>query len=86
MEAKGLDEEEMQAVYNWVDEISLSRPKKNIARDFSDGGISSSNKNLVVLVAEIVKHYIPKIVDLHNYISAHAVSQKLYNWEALNRK
>ena len=33
-----LDEEEMQAVYNWVDEIPLSRPKRNIARDFSDGG------------------------------------------------
>jgi hypothetical protein len=28
----------MQEVYNWVDEIPLSRPKKNIARDFSDCG------------------------------------------------
>lgn len=25
-------------MYNWVDEIPLSRPKKNIARDFSDCG------------------------------------------------
>ncbi len=33
-----LDEEEMQKIYNWVDEIPLSRPKRNIARDFSDGG------------------------------------------------
>ena len=33
-----LSEEEMQEVYNWVDEIPLSRPKKNIARDFSDCG------------------------------------------------
>jgi hypothetical protein len=33
-----LDEEEMQMVYNWVDEIPLSRPKRNIARDFSDCG------------------------------------------------
>lgn len=33
-----LDEEEMQSIYNWVDEIPLSRPKRNIARDFSDGG------------------------------------------------
>lgn len=33
-----LDEEEMQMIYNWVDEIPLSRPKRNIARDFSDGG------------------------------------------------
>ena len=33
-----ISEEEMQEVYNWVDEIPLSRPKKNIARDFSDGG------------------------------------------------
>ena len=38
-EAPEIDEEEMQSVYNWVDEIPLSRPKRNIARDFSDGGI-----------------------------------------------
>jgi hypothetical protein len=28
----------MQMIYNWIDEIPLSRPKRNIARDFSDGG------------------------------------------------
>ena len=39
--APKLSEEEMQEVYNWVDEIPLSRPKKNIARDFSDCGKSS---------------------------------------------
>ena len=33
-----LSEEDLQAVYAWVDEIPLSRPKKNIASDFSDGG------------------------------------------------
>ena len=38
MEVPHLDEEEMQLIYNWVDEIPLSRPKRNIARDFSDGG------------------------------------------------
>lgn len=38
MEAPHLDEEEMQLIYNWIDEIPLSRPKKNITRDFSDGG------------------------------------------------
>ena len=31
-------EEELQELYEWVDEIPLSRPKKNIARDFSDAG------------------------------------------------
>lgn len=33
-----LSDDDMQQVYNWVDEIPLSRPKKNITRDFSDGG------------------------------------------------
>ena len=46
-----LDDEELQRVYMWVDEIPLSRPKRSIARDFADG----------VLVAEIVHHYFPKI-------------------------
>ena len=39
MNAQALNEEEMQIVYNWVDEIPLSRPKKNITRDFADGGM-----------------------------------------------
>lgn len=30
-------EEELQELYSWVDSIPLSRPKRNIARDFSDG-------------------------------------------------
>lgn len=42
MEVPQIDEEEMQIIYNWVDEIPLSRPKRNIARDFSDGGKLSS--------------------------------------------
>lgn len=33
-----LDDEELQKIYIWVDEIPLSRPKRHISRDFSDGG------------------------------------------------
>jgi len=71
-----MTEEDLQTVYNWVDSIPLSRPKRNIARDFSDG----------CLVAEVVKHYIPKLVELHNYSAAHSQSQKMYNWNTLNLK
>lgn len=58
-----LSEEELKEVYNWVDEIPLSRTKKNIARDFSDG----------VLAAEIVHHYIPQIIELHNYSNVNSI-------------
>lgn len=71
-----ISEEEMQEVYNWVDEIPLSRPKKNIARDFSD----------CVLIAEVLKHYLPQLVELHNYSNAHSIQQKSYNWNTLNQK
>ena len=37
MRAPAIDEEELQLVYQWVDSVPLTRPKKNIARDFSDG-------------------------------------------------
>ena len=33
-----LDDDELQKIYCWVDSIPLSRPKRNIARDLSDGG------------------------------------------------
>ncbi len=36
---KQLDEETLQDLYAWIDKIPLSRPKRNITRDFSDGGI-----------------------------------------------
>ena len=32
-----MDDAELQRLYAWVDEIPLSRPKRNIARDFADG-------------------------------------------------
>ena len=44
-----LSEEELKEIYNWVDEVPLSRTKKNIARDFSDG----------LLTAEIIHYYLP---------------------------
>ncbi|XP_033633297.1 sperm flagellar protein 1-like [Asterias rubens] len=71
-----LDDEKLQELYAWVDEIPLSRPKRNMTRDFSDG----------VLVAEIVHHYVPKIVEIHNYTPANSTQQKMSNWGTLNRK
>lgn len=35
---KDMDEEDLQQLYGWIDEIPLSRQKRNIARDFSDAG------------------------------------------------
>lgn len=32
-----MDEYDIQDLYLWIDELPLSRPKRNITRDFSDG-------------------------------------------------
>lgn len=69
-----LTDEDLNEVYGWVDKFDLSRPKKNIARDFSDG----------LMVAEIVKKQFDRLVDLHNYPSTHNVKQKYTNWDTLN--
>ncbi|GCB60257.1 hypothetical protein scyTo_0014135 [Scyliorhinus torazame] len=71
----GMDEESLQDLYSWVDTIHLSRAKRNIARDFSDG----------VLIAEVVKFHFPKLVEMHNYTPANSTQQKLNNWTHLNR-
>ncbi|XP_068573796.1 sperm flagellar protein 1 [Cebidichthys violaceus] len=71
-----LNEEELQHLYAWIDKISLSRPKRHITRDFSDG----------VMAAEVVKYFFPKLVDLHNYTATNSTPQKLSNWNLLNRK
>lgn len=69
-------EEEVSYIYEWVDSMQLSRPKKNISRDFNDA----------VLLAEILKFHFPKLVDLHNYPGASSTKQKVDNWETLNKK
>ena len=69
-----MSEEELQALYAWIDEIPLSRQKKNINRDFSDG----------VLAAEVVRHFLPKLVELHNYSPANSTQQKMDNWRTVN--
>lgn len=74
MNTQTLSEDELNSVYNWIDEVPLTRPKKNIARDFADG----------VMMAETVAHFLPKLVEIHNYIPAHSLSQKSANWNTLN--
>ncbi|XP_041368707.1 sperm flagellar protein 1-like [Gigantopelta aegis] len=75
-EISEFDESELEDLYSWIDGIPLSRPKRNIGRDFSDG----------VLVAECVKHFLPKWVEIHNYPPANSTEQKMQNWYLLNRK
>lgn len=69
-------EQDLHSLYTWIDDIPLSRPKRNFTRDFSDG----------VLMAEVLRHYFPKMVQLHNYSAANGTRQKAYNWDTLNRK
>lgn len=69
-------DDELQRLYEWIDGVQLSRPKRNISRDFSDG----------VLFAECVKHFFPSTVDLHCISSANNQKDKLYNWKFLNEK
>lgn len=68
-----LTEEELREIYEWVDTFDLSRIKRNINRDFSDG----------VLIAEILQTYHPKLVELHNYSACSSYKKKLDNWYLL---
>lgn len=67
---------ELEAVLKWVDSFELTRCRKKLNRDFSDG----------VLLAEILKFEFPNLVDLHNYNGCFAVQGKIENWDTLNRK
>ncbi|XP_053921707.1 sperm flagellar protein 1 isoform X1 [Cuculus canorus] len=69
-------EEARGGLYRWLDRVPLSRPRRNLTRDFSDG----------VLAAELVRFHFPALVQLHSFIPASATAQKLSNWGHLNRK
>ncbi len=64
-----------QQLRDWVDEPVYSRPRRNLARDFSDG----------VLVAELIDHFCPHLVDLPQYRTCNATAGKIDNWNTLNR-
>ena len=67
---------DLQSIFEWIDKIPLTRPKKNINRDFSDG----------VMMAEVVSYFYPKQVELHNYPPSSNLQQKILNWQTLNRR
>jgi hypothetical protein len=71
-----MKQEELQQVYDMVDSIPFSRVKKNINRDFAD----------CVMMAELIHHYNPKIISLHNYPAANSLSKKIDNWTTLSNK
>lgn len=70
------DPETLINLYDWLETIPFSRPKRNLARDFSDG----------VLAAELIKYFFPTMVDMHNYPSSNSIQQKKSNWLTLNYK
>ena len=39
-----------------------------------------------MLVAEVIRHFCPTIVELHNYSPANSSSQKQYNWATLSAR
>lgn len=94
---------EQTELLSWLDTIPLSKSRKNIARDFSDGGqwshchqrmygIALTTSSIIficslsVLMAELLKYFYPKMVELHNYTPANCFVHKLNNWDTLDRK
>ena len=39
-----------------------------------------------MLLAEVIHHFLPKYVELHNYPSASSHTQRKVNWQTLNRR
>jgi len=73
---KELEEEELTSLLLWVDDFPLSKEKRNLTRDFSDG----------VTVSEILKYFIPKVVEVSQFTPSYNTSSKEANWHHLNRK
>ena len=63
-----LNEDELRDLYKWVDAIPLSKPKKNINRDFSDGGklkLKKKYRNLKFINKAL--HLLVKFLNLQAY-------------------
>lgn len=71
-----LNDDTLEELYEWIDKIPLSRQKKRIERDFADG----------YCVGEIIKHFLPNLIEMHSLTPAFNLQQKLANWGVLNAK
>ncbi|XP_078040038.1 uncharacterized protein LOC144471649 isoform X2 [Augochlora pura] len=71
-----ISEEQKEQLHTWIATIPFSKPSRNLVRDFADA----------VLMAELLKVYYPRYVDLHNYVPANNFITKKENWNILNRK
>jgi hypothetical protein len=71
-----LTDDILEELYEWIDRVPLSRQKKRIERDFSDG----------YCIAEIVRHFLPSLIEMHSITPANNLQQKLANWGMLNAK
>lgn len=68
-----IDQSDLQMIYKWADSVPLSKPKRNINRDFSN----------CCLVAELIAYEIPKLINLHNYPQSNSYNTKVTNWKFL---
>uniref|UniRef100_A0AC34QKB2 Major facilitator superfamily (MFS) profile domain-containing protein n=1 Tax=Panagrolaimus sp. JU765 TaxID=591449 RepID=A0AC34QKB2_9BILA len=66
-----LNENRLGEVHQWVASIPLSKPVRNIPRDFSDG--------------EIIAHYLPRYIALNNFTHVNSIALRRYNWETLQK-
>lgn len=44
------------------------------------------DNEIPVLMAELLKRYYPKHVDMHNYVAGNSIGKKVDNWCMLNRR
>ena len=42
-----MDDDDLQLLYTWIDEVPLTRPKRNISRDFADGVLAVGAATLI---------------------------------------
>jgi hypothetical protein len=72
--------EDLQEVYQFIDEVPSNRIKKNLNRDFADGSY----------IAEVLRYYMPSqhkiLVDVHNYVATGSYQVKIQNWNQINKK
>jgi len=73
-----METEDLEVLKDWMEDVPFTRANclRNLTREFSDA----------VCCAEVLKHYIPKLVDLNHYHPVSAKPQKKEQWNTLSKK
>lgn len=69
--SRSIEPIQLASLFEWLDRLPLSKVRTAVEKDFADG----------LLAAEVVKFYLPELVELKEYRELNDVKERQAQWK-----